>query len=271
MRASNGVEEIQSTRQRRQLAAPSSIFSIGTADRPRRQRTCATPSPRSAASCPTASSSRRCSRSIASGDPIAYYAAEATDMTLEQLSWYVDNVVAQRLLGGHRHGRGQSRRRRRRARSGSSSIRPSCRRYGITAAQVNQQLRADQHQRRRRPRRDRRLRAVGPRRSAMPSGAYQLGQTQISLGGGRTVKLGDIADVRDAYAEQRIMSKMNGRQVVSFGISHGRRARPTSPSTTRRRRSSHADRAGESAASISASCTTASIISRINIARRWRR
>ena len=31
---------------------------------------------------------------VASGGPIAYYSAEATDMTLEQLSWYVDNVVA---------------------------------------------------------------------------------------------------------------------------------------------------------------------------------
>src|SRR3546814_10017536 len=32
------------------------------------------------------------------GGPIAYFSAEATDMTLEELSWYVDNTVAKRLL-----------------------------------------------------------------------------------------------------------------------------------------------------------------------------
>ena len=36
--------------------------------------------------------------------------------------------------------------------------------------------------------------------------AYQLGQTQIALGGGRTIKLADIADVRDLYGEQRSYS-----------------------------------------------------------------
>ena len=50
----------------------------------------------------------------------------STDMTLEQLSWYVDNTVAKRAALGARHGRGQPHRRRQRARSGSSSIRPSC-------------------------------------------------------------------------------------------------------------------------------------------------
>src|SRR3954471_12787724 len=35
---------------------------------------------------------------IASGGPIAYYSAEAVDMTLEELSWYVDNTVTKRLL-----------------------------------------------------------------------------------------------------------------------------------------------------------------------------
>src|SRR6185295_18412893 len=33
-----------------------------------------------------------------SGRDLAYYKIEATDMTLEQLSWYVDNTVARRLL-----------------------------------------------------------------------------------------------------------------------------------------------------------------------------
>ena len=33
------------------------------------------------------------------GGPIAYFSVEAVDMTLEQLSWFVDNSVAKRLLG----------------------------------------------------------------------------------------------------------------------------------------------------------------------------
>src|SRR3546814_13717163 len=33
-----------------------------------------------------------------SGNTLAYWSASATDMTLEELSWYVDNVVAKRLI-----------------------------------------------------------------------------------------------------------------------------------------------------------------------------
>ena len=33
------------------------------------------------------------------GGPIAYFSVEATDMTLEELSWFVDNTVAKQLLG----------------------------------------------------------------------------------------------------------------------------------------------------------------------------
>src|SRR3546814_14281532 len=48
--------------------------------------------------------------------------------------------------------------------------------------------------------------------------AYALGQTQIAIRSGRTVRLSDIADVRDKYAEHRSVSLMNGRQVTSFSL-----------------------------------------------------
>ena len=49
--------------------------------------------------------------------------------------------------------------------------------------------------------------------------AYALGETRIAIGGGRTVKLSDIATVRDSFAEQRSISKVaTGKQVVSFGF-----------------------------------------------------
>src|SRR3546814_13876127 len=49
--------------------------------------------------------------------------------------------------------------------------------------------------------------------------AYVLGQTQIGLPDGRTVKLADIAEVKDLFAEQRSISRMHGREVLSIGLS----------------------------------------------------
>ena len=150
------------------------------------------------------------------GGPIAYFSAEATDMTLEELSWYVDNTVAKRLLsiGGMaavKRGGGVSREIR-------VILDPAkLQAFGITAAQVNQQLvqvnlnaaggrteiaGAEQS-----------IRVLGNARNA-----HDLGATQIAISGGRTVKLADIAIVRDMYAEQRNLSLMNGRQVTSFSM-----------------------------------------------------
>ena len=44
------------------------------------------------------------------------------------------------------------------------------------------------------------------------------GEKQISVGNGRTIKLSDVAEVRDLFAEQRTLSKMSGRQVLSFSL-----------------------------------------------------
>ena len=48
--------------------------------------------------------------------------------------------------------------------------------------------------------------------------AYELSQTQISLPGGRFVRLADLGEVKDSYSEQRTIAKMNGRQVVTFKV-----------------------------------------------------
>lgn len=152
----------------------------------------------------------------ASGGPIAYISAEAVDMTLEELSWYVDNTVAKKLLSV----------------SGMAAVRRDggvnreirvildparMQAYGITAAQVNGQLRQVN------------LNAAGGRTEIAGSeqavrvlgnarNADDLAATQISLGNGRTIYLRDIATVRDLYAEQRSISKMDGRQVLSFSL-----------------------------------------------------
>ena len=155
-----------------------------------------------------------------SGDPIFYAAAETSDMSLEQLSWYVDNDIAKQLLGV----------------SGVAAVDrlggvdrqirvildpAALQAQGITAAQVNSQLRQSN------------LNAPGGRAEIAGSeqtvrvlgnapNAYDLGQTQIALPGSRWVKLSDLGEVKDAYSEQRSIAKMNGRQVVSFSVTRAK-------------------------------------------------
>jgi multidrug efflux pump subunit AcrB len=150
------------------------------------------------------------------GGPIAYFAVESTAMTLEELSWFVDNTVAKRLLGVP--GMAQVRRSGGVSREIRVILDPDrMQSYGVTASQVNAQLRQTN------------LNAAGGR--AEIAGAEQsvrvmgnarnaigLADSQISLGLGRSVRLGDIAEVRDSYAEQRSIAKMNGRQVLSFSM-----------------------------------------------------
>jgi multidrug efflux pump subunit AcrB len=155
-------------------------------------------------------------------DPIAYISAEAVDMTLEELSWYVDNVVNKRLrtltgLAGVERGGGVSR-----------EIRvildaAKMQAQGVTAAQVNGQLRQTN------------INTAGGRTEIGGSeqsirvlgnavNAHALGDTMISTGAGRAIKLSEIAAVRDLYGEQRTLSTMNGRQVLSFSIKRAKGA-----------------------------------------------
>ena len=158
----------------------------------------------------------------ATGGALAYYSAESTDMTLEQLSWYVDNTVARRIraipgVASVERGGGVTRE----IRVVLDPARMQA--QGLTAAQVNQQLRAQN------------INAAGGRAEIAGSeqsvrvlgnadDAYALSQTNINVGGGRTIKLSDIATVRDGYAEQRNLSIMDGRQVLSFGIERAKGA-----------------------------------------------
>jgi multidrug efflux pump subunit AcrB len=150
------------------------------------------------------------------GGPIAYFSAEAVDMTLEQLSWYVDNTVAKRLLAIE--GMAQARRGGGVSREIRVILDPvKLQAQGLTAVAVNNQLRQVN------------LNAAGGRAEIAGSeqsvrvlgnatNAHTLGETRIAVGNGRTVKLSDIAQVRDLYAEQRALSTMNGRQVLSFAL-----------------------------------------------------
>ena len=152
----------------------------------------------------------------AEDEPIMVMAAETTDMTLEQLSWYIDNNIAKRLLGvsgiaAVQRGGGVDR-----------TIRvildpAALQAQGITAAQVNQQLRQSNFNGA-----GGRAEIAGSEQSVRVLGnardAYELSQMQISLPAGRFVRLADLGEVKDSSSEQRTITKMNGRQVVTFYV-----------------------------------------------------
>jgi multidrug efflux pump subunit AcrB len=156
------------------------------------------------------------------GGPITYFAAETTDMSLEQLSWFIDNNVAKELLNVD--GMAQVRRSGGVDREIRVILDPSrMQSYGITASQVNQQLRQVN------------INAAGGRTEIAGSEqavrvlgnaqtAFQLGDSRLSIGGGRTIRLSDVATVTDSYAEQRSLAKMRGKQVLSFSIEKARGA-----------------------------------------------
>jgi multidrug efflux pump subunit AcrB len=153
---------------------------------------------------------------------LASWTAIATDMTAEQLSWYVDNTVAKELLSIDGMSTVE------RVGGVDREIRvildpARLQGMGLTASQVNQALRQVN------------VNAAGGRAEIAGSeqsvrvlgnaaSAYELGQTQISLGNGRTVRLADIASVRDAYAEQRSAATYNGGRVLSFDIKRAKGA-----------------------------------------------
>src|SRR6478672_5481063 len=152
----------------------------------------------------------------AEDQPIMFVGAETTDMTLEQLSWYIDNTVSKRLLGIEGIAAV--------SRSGGvdRTIRvildpAALQSQGITAAQVNQQLRQSNFNGA-----GGRAEIAGSEQSVRVLGnaqdAYQLSQTQISLPGGRFVRLVDLGAVKDSSSEQRTITKMSGRQVVTFYV-----------------------------------------------------
>ena len=157
-----------------------------------------------------------------SSQPIAYFAVAASDMTIEQLSWFVDDTVTKRLLSIE--GMAKAERNGGVDREIRVILDPArMQSLGVTAAQVNAALRQVNMNAA-----GGRSEIAGSRQSVRVLGnaadAYALSQTQIALGGGRTVQLADVATVSDSYGEQRRIGKVRGKQVVNFSISRARGA-----------------------------------------------
>jgi hydrophobe/amphiphile efflux-1 (HAE1) family protein len=152
---------------------------------------------------------------VASG-PVAYFAVSTTQMSEQELSWFVDNALTKRLLavpgvGQVSRGGGVDRQMRVDLDPGRMQA------LGLTAVQVNQQLR------------DLNLDAAGGR--AQVGGGEQtirvlggaqsavtLGDAQITLPIGGTARLRDFAEVTDGIAEMRTISRLNGRPAITFAV-----------------------------------------------------
>jgi len=156
------------------------------------------------------------------GQPIGYVGVEANDMTLEQLSWFVDDAVAKRLL--KIEGMAEVTRIGGVDRQIEVILDPArMQSFGVTASQINGALRQTN------------LNAAGglaeiggTRQSLRVLGnsdtAFALSQTQVQLSGGRSVRLADIATVRDGISERTSISEVDGKEVVNFLMNRARGA-----------------------------------------------
>src|SRR5690606_38002487 len=159
---------------------------------------------------------------VGGSGPIGYFAVSAEDMTMEQLSWFIDDAIARRLLSlegmaAVSRAGGVDRE----IRVVIDPIRMQA--LGVTASQVNQALRQVNTDAA-----GGAAEIAGSRQSVRVLGnadsARDLANTRISLSGGRTIRLDEIAEVYDGYSEQTSIAKLAGRQVVTFGIERSKGA-----------------------------------------------
>ena len=156
------------------------------------------------------------------GGSLAYFAVAADDMTIEQLSWFVDDTISKSLLsvpGMATVSRDGGVNREIRvvvdpARMISLGV--SANDLNNVLRQVNVDAAGGQAE------------IAGSRQSVRVLGnaqdAYALSQTRINLGGGRQIKLADIASVSDGYSDRTDVARVGGREVVTFGFERARGA-----------------------------------------------
>ena len=156
------------------------------------------------------------SRIDVEGQSILSFAASSPGMTLEQLSWHVDDIVKRRLMG--LKGVGKVERYGGVKREVRVELDPDrLLAFGVTAAEVNRQVRATNVD----------LGSgrgeVGGQEQAIRvlAGARkveELADTKINLQNGRQVRLSDLGRVIDDASEQRSFGRLNGEPVVAFAV-----------------------------------------------------
>jgi HAE1 family hydrophobic/amphiphilic exporter-1 len=159
---------------------------------------------------------------VDSSQPIATYAVAAPGMTGAALSWFIDDTVTRELQAAK--GVSQVTRVGGVAREINIIVDPDLlTAHGLTAAQVNTALRAVQLDA---P--GGRVNVGGREQTVRVLGAVgtlaKLREMTIPTGGGRFVKLTDVAQVGDGAAEVRGFARLNGRPVVGFQVAKTKEA-----------------------------------------------
>ncbi|MCZ8253338.1 MAG: efflux RND transporter permease subunit [Hylemonella sp.] len=157
-----------------------------------------------------------------SGSPILAYTIASASMDDEALSWFVDNTVARRLLGVK--GVGSVSRVGGVNRQIDVALDPlKLQALGASAADVSRQLRQVQTE------------SAGgrvdlgggeqPMRTlATVQSAQELARLELVLSNGVSVRLDEVARVRDTVAEPRALALLNGQPVVGFEITRSKGA-----------------------------------------------
>jgi multidrug efflux pump subunit AcrB len=150
------------------------------------------------------------------GQAIMTFAVSAPDSSLEEVSWFVDDVIKRNLQGQRGIGRVE------RYGGVDREIRVTLdparlASFGITAADVSQQVRQTNADvgggRGEIGQREQAIRLLGDANSVQA-----LGGTTIALGGGRYVRLQDLGSVTDTVEEPRVFSRFDGAPVVTFAV-----------------------------------------------------
>ncbi len=150
------------------------------------------------------------------GQAILTYAVSAPQKTIEELSWFVDDTVIRKLQG--LKGVGRVDRNGGVKREIKVDLDPDrLMALGISAANVNQALRGMNANmtggRGEIGDREQTIRALGGSKTVL-----ELAGTEIPVGGGRTIKLSDVATISDAWEEPKSFARVDDQTVVSFGI-----------------------------------------------------
>lgn len=153
---------------------------------------------------------------------VVTYAIVSQDMTVSDLSWFVDDVVARDLQGLHGVSRVE------RIGGGDREIRveldaDKLQALALTAGAVNETIRQSQLER------SGGRQEINGREQVLTTAASaetvsSLAERRLALAGDSSVRLADIASVRDTVAEPRSFATLNGEEMVGFAVSRSQGA-----------------------------------------------
>ena len=164
------------------------------------------------------------------GQAIQTFAVSSPNMSLEELSWFVDDTIKRALQG--QSGIGRIDRYGGADREVRVELNPDrLNAYGITAADVSTQLRNTNTDagsgRGQVAGTEQTIRTLGDAGSAA-----QLANTTIALAGGRFVKLSELGTIKDTYEEPKSFARFNGNPVVTFAVFRAKGASEVSVAET---------------------------------------